>query len=174
MIDVTDLKAEPVAILLSHCRSADQDLLTAFQGLHDEQLDQQFEMGPGSIRATYTHNLGALRGWADVYAERPSRAWLGDEGPFSIDQLTQLTGELHEDWARIAGRFPLATVIQRERAGSIRRFTRAHILVHVTTHSMHHRAQIINMLRHVGVGDLPTGSVMNWVDREAFGPSTGR
>ncbi|MEQ8317903.1 MAG: DinB family protein [Phycisphaerales bacterium] len=168
MIDASDVKADAIGILLAHCRSADIEILNAMRGLTPEQLDRQFEMGLGSIRATYEHDLGALRGWADVYANRPRRAWLPDEGPYTMDQLGALTTELHDDWAEIAGKFPLDEVIERPRGDSVRRFTRAHILVHVTTHSMHHRAQMINMLRHVGVADLPTGSVMHWVDAAVF------
>jgi len=168
VIDLSNTQTDAVAILLAHCRSADADLLAVMGNLSAEQLDQPFEMGPGSIRATFEHNLGALRGWADVYANRPRRAWLPDEGPYSVEQLNVITAELHDDWADIAGKFPLDEVIERPRGDSVRRFTRAHILVHVTTHSMHHRAQIINMLRHVGVDKLPTGSVMHWVDTEIF------
>jgi uncharacterized damage-inducible protein DinB len=41
-------------------------------------------------------------------------------------------------------------------------FTRAVILCHVHTHSMHHRAQCLNMLRHLGVSPLPQSSVTDW------------
>lgn len=167
-IELSDLKADTIGVLLAHCRSADGDLLVVMSDLTTEQLDRPFEIGPGSIRATFEHNLGALRGWADVYANRPRRAWLPDEGPYTIEQLEAITTELHDDWAEIADKFPLGEVIERPRGDSVRRFTRAHILVHVTTHSMHHRAQIINMMRHVGVETLPTGSVMSWVDTAVF------
>jgi uncharacterized damage-inducible protein DinB len=49
------------------------------------------------------------------------------------------------------------------------------MLVHVTTHGMHHRAQCLNMLRHLavpGVSDrLPEIDVLEWQIRtaEAFG-----
>ena len=168
MIDTSDVKGDAIAILLAPCRSADIDILAAMRGLSPEQLDRPFEMGPGSIRATFEHDLGALRGWADVYASRPRQAWLPDEGPYTIEQLETMTTELHDDWANIVQRFPLDDVIERPRGDSVRRFTRAHILAHVTTHSMHHRAQMINMLRHVGITELPTGSVMHWVDAAVF------
>jgi uncharacterized damage-inducible protein DinB len=32
----------------------------------------------------------------------------------------------------------------------------------VTTHAMHHRAQCLNMLRHLGVTPLPPSSVAEW------------
>jgi len=42
-------------------------------------------------------------------------------------------------------------------------FTRGAILAHVTTHGMHHRAQCLNMLRHIGVSPLPLSSVLEWM-----------
>jgi uncharacterized damage-inducible protein DinB len=36
------------------------------------------------------------------------------------------------------------------------------MIAHVITHSMHHRAQLIFMLRELGVEDLPEGDVLSW------------
>ena len=36
------------------------------------------------------------------------------------------------------------------------------MVIHVTTHGMHHRAQGLNMLRHIGVTPLPPSSVTEW------------
>ena len=35
-------------------------------------------------------------------------------------------------------------------------------IAHVITHSMHHRAQILYMLRRCDVSDLPEGDVFSW------------
>ena len=35
-------------------------------------------------------------------------------------------------------------------------------IAHVITHSMHHRAQVLNMMRHLGMKDLPEGDVFSW------------
>jgi uncharacterized damage-inducible protein DinB len=35
-------------------------------------------------------------------------------------------------------------------------------IAHVITHSMHHRAQVIHMLRQLGVNPLPEGDVFSW------------
>jgi len=39
-------------------------------------------------------------------------------------------------------------------------------IAHVLTHSMHHRAQVLHMLRRLGVGDVPEGDVLSWERRE--------
>ena len=35
-------------------------------------------------------------------------------------------------------------------------------IAHVITHSMHHRAQLLYMLRGLGLTDLPEGDVLSW------------
>jgi len=35
-------------------------------------------------------------------------------------------------------------------------------IAHVITHSMHHRAQVLNMMRQLGVTDLIEGDVLGW------------
>ena len=35
-------------------------------------------------------------------------------------------------------------------------------IAHILTHSMHHRAQAIHMLRRLGVSGLPEGDVLSW------------
>ncbi|MEC9374097.1 MAG: DinB family protein, partial [Planctomycetota bacterium] len=61
----------------------------------------------------------------------------------------------------VARAHPLDEVISRTRRGKEEHYTRAAILTHVTTHGMHHRAQIVNMLRHLGV-EAPGVSVTTW------------
>ena len=42
-------------------------------------------------------------------------------------------------------------------------FARGAVITHVTTHGMHHRAQCLNMLRQLGVEQLPPSAVVEWV-----------
>jgi len=42
-------------------------------------------------------------------------------------------------------------------------------IAHVITHGMHHRAQLLYMLRRLGVEGLPEGDVLSW-ERQA-GPA---
>jgi uncharacterized damage-inducible protein DinB len=60
-------------------------------------------------------------------------------------------------------------VVQKDNADSANRFPQpennAHFgasIAHIITHSMHHRAQILNMLRKLGVSKIPEGDVFSW------------
>lgn len=152
---------DPIDILLAHDRWATGQLLDAMDRLTDEQLHRAFEMGMGSLHKNLVHMIGAVQTWGDVLAERPVRPWISDERR-SVAQLRALHNEAADGLAAAARVQPLDQVLTRERNGQVFRYTRAAILVHVTTHNMHHRAQCLNMLRHCGVSPLPPSSAVEW------------
>jgi len=162
----TDQPTNPSAVLIAHDRWANAQLYAACQSLSDEQFVQSFEMGTGSIHNNLVHNLGAMRGWTDVLDETPSRPRLEErieDQPYTLDEIEKLHGEITKDFERAALARPFETVINRERGGQVYTFTVGGILTHVMTHSMHHRAQCLNMLRQLGVEGLPMSSVMEWM-----------
>ena len=66
------------------------------------------------------------------------------------------------DFAAEAKRRPLDEIVTRVREGKAYHFTRGAVLMQVTTHGMHHRAQCLNMLRQLGVKPLPPSSVVEY------------
>ena len=153
---------DPHSILLAHDRWANAQLYAACEALTPEQLTQSFEMGTGSIHNNLVHNLGAMRGWTDVLDEVESRPRL-EEKQYTISELGEMHDPICDDFERAVLRRPFDTVIVRERGEHSYTFTVGGILAHVTTHSMHHRAQCLNMLRQLGVEKLPMSSVMEWM-----------
>jgi len=158
--------SNPFEILLEHDRWATEQIIRACSALTDEQLKRPFEMGPGSLHNTTTHIVGAMHGWGDLLAGREQRPRLEQGGERKPAELLSLWDEVAGDFARSARSHPLDEQVSRERGGKMYTFTRGH----VTTHGMHHRAQCLNMLRHVGVDPLPPSSVLQWmlmVDQKA-------
>lgn len=155
---------DPRDILLVHNRWATRHLLEACAALTDEQFHQRFEMGPGSLHDTITHILGAMRGWADLLAGREQRPRLEAEGgPRTVDQLLTLLDELSDELEALAAAHPDDEEVSGERGGRTWTFRRGGVLTHVTTHGMHHRAQCLNMLRQLGVEELPRSAVVEWM-----------
>lgn len=154
--------SDPHAVLLAHDRWANAQLYDACAALSDEQFNQVFLMGTGSIHNNLLHNLGAMRGWTDVLNETESRPRL-EERQHTLGEIRALHDPICDDFEQAALQRPFDTVITRERGGKDYTFTAGGILTHVTTHSMHHRAQCLNMLRQLGVKDLPMSSVMEWM-----------
>jgi uncharacterized damage-inducible protein DinB len=156
-------------------------VLRECQRLADEPWHRRFEMGPGSLHDTLTHVVGAMLRWADRIDGPPSelRPSIEDGTRRSPAELLSLldTAEarLSASAARARAR-GLATEMDVTLGGQAYRFTLGAMLVHVTTHGMHHRAQCLNMLRHLGMSGvsdrLPDIDALEWQLASAAG--TGR
>jgi uncharacterized damage-inducible protein DinB len=154
--------SDPLEILLAHNLWATRQILDACSRLSPEQFHQRFEMGPGSLHDTTTHMLGAMRGWGDMLAGREQRPRLEGTNR-SPAELVALLDEIAADLAATAREHPVDELVSAERGGKTYTFPRGGVLTHVTTHGMHHRAQCLNMLRHLGVQPLPPSSVADWM-----------
>jgi uncharacterized damage-inducible protein DinB len=155
--------SNPIDILLEHDKWATQQILLACQKLTAEQFAQKFDVGPGSLQATTTHIIGAIRAWTDTLAVRPQRARPENNSvPYSPAQLLEMLDESTGEFMVIARSHPLEEIVKRTREGKEYSFTRGVVITHVTTHGMHHRAQCLNMLKHLGVNPLPLSSIAEW------------
>lgn len=154
--------SDPIDIMVAHDHWATHNVIRACEGLGEEKLHRRFEMGLGSLHATIVHMIGAVQGWSDALAMRAQRPW--------IDEKTRRTpAQLLAEYAAAAAEFtavlragPMEQELKRERMGVVYVYSRATVITHVLTHAMHHRAQCLNMLRHVGVSPLPQSSVVEW------------
>jgi uncharacterized damage-inducible protein DinB len=156
------MTSNPLDILLAHDQWATRQLLEACAKLTPEQFHQRFEMGPGSVHDTVTHLLAAFRAWGDMLAGREMRPRL--EGTKRTPQeLMALLDEISADFAASARAHTTDGLVTRVREGKTYTFTRGGVITHVATHGMHHRAQCLNMLRHLGVTPLPSSSVLDWM-----------
>ncbi|MFG0245079.1 MAG: DinB family protein [Phycisphaerales bacterium JB052] len=152
----------PHAVLLAHDRWANAKLYDACEPLSHDQFTQSFPMGCGSLRNNLVHNLSATRGWTDVLNESPARDRLTEDA-YTLIQIRAMHDEICDAFEAAALKRPFDTVINRQRGDDSYTFTVGGIIAHVTTHAMHHRAQCLNMLRQLGVKDMPMSSVMEWM-----------
>ncbi len=156
--------SDPLKILLAHDNWATQQILHACAGLTPEQFHRPFEMGPGSLHNTTTHLLGAMRGWTDMLSGSEPRPRPEKDGiQRTPAELLALHGEIAAEFHAIAAAHTVDERVSAVRGGKTYTFTRGAVLTHVTTHGMHHRAQCLNMLRHLGITPLPLSSVLEWM-----------
>lgn len=171
--------------MIAHDAWATRLLIEACRALSPEQFHRRFEMGPGCLHDTLTHMASATRRWTDRLASRPLRAALltipgrpdptADMTRRSADELLALHSAAASDLLAVVkgvragiGLASTLTMDWRGNDGRTKRytFTRGCVLVHVCSHAMHHRAQCLNMLRHLdvpGVSDkLPDSSAVDW------------
>jgi uncharacterized damage-inducible protein DinB len=153
--------SDPTDILLAHDRWATQQILDASKPLTVEQFAQRFDIGSGSLHDTIVHMLSAMRSWTDLLTGRELRPPL-EPHPRTVDEIQLMLDETCTDLATAAKSRPLDELVTRERGGKSYTFARGAVIVHVTTHGMHHRAQCLNILRRLGVTQQPPSSVLQW------------
>ena len=169
--DAPRAAGDPLDILLRHDAWATREVLRACSGLTDEQWHRRFEIGPGSLHDALTHVVGAMLRWANRIDGpptelRPSIEGIARRTPAELLALLEAAESglsASADRARARG---LGTEFDVTLAGRTHHFMLGTALVHVTTHGMHHRAQCLNMLRHLGVPGisdrLPEIDPLDW------------
>ena len=154
--------------LLGHDGWTTRQLLTLADALSDEQLDRQFAIGHRTLRRTFLHVIHNMEVWSALLAGDSV-----DAPDAATDALiTAMTARLDAAAARLA----IVATSVRDRSDWDGRWvdpfdgaekTYGSGIAHVLTHSMHHRAQILYMLRLVGVAVLPEGDVLSWESQMA-------
>lgn len=151
--------------LLEHDVWTTRLLIERCSELSDEQLDRRFDIGHRSIRATFEHIFN-MEAWSDLMAgvevprsispnQERSMEYFSQRLDRAADRLAQIAkavaarGAWDERWLDVLDNPP----VEKTYGGAI---------AHVITHSMHHRAQLLYMLRQLGMKDLPEGDVLSW------------
>ena len=148
---------EPVTTLTTlrglflHNDWARDTLMDAARSLADERLDEPFEMGPGSLRATLEHLCRAERWWLD--------RWQGTADPPAEPVPGMPMAGLHECFRAIAhernefldDRDEAEQLVCTTETGRTMTLALSDMVLHVCNHGTHHRAQALNMLRRLGV-----------------------
>jgi len=156
-------ECNPLEVLLKHNDWATRQLLEACTRLTSEQFHRKFEIGRGNLHDATTHLLGAMRSWTDALVGREPRPRLETGGQRTADELLALLPETIAELDSVAHAHPLDEIVSAVRGGKNYSFTRGGVLTHVTTHGVHHRAQCLNMLRHLSISPLPQSSVLEWM-----------
>ncbi len=163
----TAANAAVIDRLLRHNAYATRVLLERCRDLTAAQFIRAFNIGPGSLHDTLLHVVGAMLRWSDRIDQRPLRDSVeAADRTWTPNEIIVLLAEAADDLDRVVRRVieqdqldePMAFALRDERFV----FTRGTAIVHVATHGVHHRAQALNMLRRLGVEDLPDLDAIEW------------
>jgi uncharacterized damage-inducible protein DinB len=165
--------------LLGHDAWTTRQLLLRLQTLSDEQLDCRFPIGHGSLRDTFVHMIWNGEAWTDLICQRPIRPRPGPEAN-NIARLIERHDAAAAEFATVArrlqaeGRLDELFTDTGDEPPMMKTLGAA--IVHLATHSMHHRAQALNIMRHLGMTDLIEGDVLGWerIHRPGGWPRTDR
>jgi uncharacterized damage-inducible protein DinB len=154
--------------LLAHDAWTTQQLLALSRDLTDEELDRDFDIGHRTLRNTHRHIIYNIEAWSDLMAGRPMRMDPG-RSQASIAALSARLDQAAADFVGIA-----RGVADRggwddkwldPTSDPPTELTYGGTIAHVITHSMHHRAQVLYLLRLLGVENRPEGDVLSWEHR---------
>ncbi len=139
--------------LLGHDAWATTQLLELSRDLTDAQLDQPFDIGHRTLRATFEHMIFNVEAWTAGMAGQPADAQRDDRS------LAELSGRHERSYATFAA---FARQVRDEgrlddtfgdNFGEAMTFGGA--ILHVVLHDEDHRTEALHILQRLGVPDLP-------------------
>lgn len=162
--------------LLSHNEWATRVLIERCGQLSSEDYHREMEIGLGTLHKTCAHIVGVMFVWGNMVATN-SPGELRDlsqvcKGP---NELLQELASAHSclvnagNGLRESDHLDEVFEMVHPRTNMRYRFTRGSMMTHVLTHGMHHRAQILQMLRQLGEKELPDVDVLEWEIVESVG-----
>jgi uncharacterized damage-inducible protein DinB len=167
------------------------NLLTAAAGLSDEHLRSAFPIGQGSVWQSLLHLYAAEHVWLEallgnaaslVPGDLPGKLPGNQQGEAGITGLADLRrkwSSLEERWVGyLSSLTPAALeelVYRRSMSLGARLATRrSDVLLHVCTHAHYTAAQVVNMLRQLGVEKLPETMLISLARPLSWGRSGRR
>ncbi len=153
-------------LLLDHDHWATRSLLDASGGLTDAQLDEDFDVGHRTLRATFGHIIFNVPFWTAFLAGQPA------EGGYSADaqpddrSLAALID--HHERASAAFASVARRLRDQRRLGdtfvdhyAVRKSFGGTILM-VVEHNAEHRTEVLHILERLGVSDVPEVDLGVW------------
>ncbi len=155
--------------LLDHDSWTTRQLLDGCSRLSDEQLDRKFDIGHRSVRATLLHIIFNMEVWSALMAGEAMSGAAAPDNRVSVPEFKTRLDVAAERLARVAKGVSARSAWDECWLDVLdeppTRKSYGGAIAHAITHSMHHRSQLLYMLRQLGCEDLPEGDVLSWEHR---------
>jgi uncharacterized damage-inducible protein DinB len=139
--------------MLEHDRWATHQLLAASDGLSDAQLDQPFDIGHRTLRATLEHLVFNIEAWTAITAQAPLKQF--PPGP-SLAEIAARFDRAQAAFAALARRLrddALLDAMFTDHFGEAQSYGAA--VIHVLLHNESHRTEVLHYLTRLGVTEPP-------------------
>lgn len=147
--------------MLGHDRWTTTQYLETCQGLSDDQLDREFDIGLTTLRSTFDHMIFNVDFWTALMAGTPVDE-ITREGR-TVPEMLERHERSYDTFARVArqmateGRLDETFIdhynYPQSQGGTI---------LHVVVHNSQHRSEVLHMLRRLGVSDPIEGDPQEW------------
>ncbi len=139
--------------LLAHDHWATARLLDVSRGLSDAQLDQPFDIGHRSLRATFDHMILNVDFWTGLMVEQPIK---DERDASSVATLIEDHERSYATFATVARQFRNEQRLEDTYIDHFAaRKTFGGTIIHVVLHNAEHRTEALHILERLGVPDLP-------------------
>jgi uncharacterized damage-inducible protein DinB len=154
------LSAAMLRDYLAYSSWARDRVLEAAKGLGDEQLDQPFEVGLGTIRKTLNHLNDVDRWWMENWTTNSANAFPQPREWTKFEEIQKQSRQISDARSKfleaLADRDLNRPIAAQPEPGRTLKFPLGQTMIEVCNHATHHRSHAINMLRRVGVTTPPT------------------
>jgi uncharacterized damage-inducible protein DinB len=156
--------------LLMHDEWTTAECLRRCRELAPEQMLQEFDIGWRTLHATLAHMISNVFIWTELMTS--SDVTGGPEG-WETGDLATLEAQHRASYAAFAalarsirdeGRENDTWIDTLDDPPQAKTFGGA--ILHVITHDMHHRSEVLHMLAQFGLEDLPEGDLLSWEARQ--------
>jgi uncharacterized damage-inducible protein DinB len=159
--------------MLEHDRWATHQLLAASADLTDAQLDQEFDIGHRTLRATFEHLVFNIEGWTAITAQTPLERYPADP---SMAEIAARYDRAQAAFAALARRLRddgLLDTLFTDHFDEQQSYGAA--VIHVLLHNEGHRTEILHLLSRLGVNEPPEIDHALWdhVRRQATAGDVG-
>jgi uncharacterized damage-inducible protein DinB len=139
--------------LLEHDRWATGQLLELSRSLTDAQLDQEFDIGHRTLRATLEHIIVNIDFWTALMTERPVDARQDDRSLVALSEryeryyatFATLARQLRDE-QRLDDTFTDHYAARKSFGGTI---------LHVVLHNAEHRTEAVHIFERLGLPNVP-------------------
>ena len=148
--------------LLRHDAWTTGQLLELCRPLSDQQLDREFSIGHRTLRATFDHVVHNMEVWSALMSEM-TYIRSSDRSVDGLSQRLEIAAKRLSSLAETIdhrGAWDTSWVDHLDDPPQKKSY--ATTFAHVVTHGMHHRAQLLFMMRCTGIENLPEGDVFSW------------
>lgn len=139
----------------------------AARGLSDGQLNRTFEIGLGSLRATLAHIRFAEEWWFQNWTLGPGQPFPETPADISIAEVERLFADTAErrtaHLAKMTDADLARPVTATPRPNVTRVFPIGVTMLQLISHGSHHRAQALNMFRHIGA-EVPGVDFIRYIE----------
>ena len=144
--------------LLAHNTWTTHKLIEQSRGLTEAQLDKEFDVGLKTVHATIDHIIENIEWWTDLTKGLPQRTFenLGEDA-MTLAGFTKRLESVAPRFAEVARKVQTEgrlDEVWQARADQSEPHNYGNTIIHVITHSAHHRGQLMYMLKKLGVPDV--------------------